>query len=349
MGADLSIDDGDYEPVLPEFTLDAIADRIKNGEAKKIVCMTGAGISVAAGIPDFRSPDTGLYAQLEAYDLPNPQAVFELGFFRQNPKPFFKLSKALFPSQYNPTPVHAFIALLKEKGVLHRVYSQNIDGLERIAGLTEEDVVECHGTYATARCLKCAKKYPSEFVRKQLFEDDVEVVSCTAKRKGSDEEDATCDGVVKPDIVFFGESLPTRFAAQSSPDLKAADLLIILGTSLTVMPFASLATYVGRDVPRLVINNVRVGEDLGLRDGKDNNYRDVFAGGDCQETVETFAEKLGWAEDFKKVKEKCGAKISPPPAPVQVPGLAKKGDDEVQQATEKLQHLKVSDEKVSNL
>ena len=105
-------------------TLEELCRRIKGGNYKKVIVMTGAGVSVAAGIPDFRTPGTGLYDNLKQYDLPNPQAVFELEFFRKNPKPFFTLAKQLYPGQYNPTAAHYFIKLLVEKGVLLRCYTQ---------------------------------------------------------------------------------------------------------------------------------------------------------------------------------------------------------------------------------
>ena len=87
--------------------------------------MVGAGISVSAGIPDFRTPGTGLYDNLQKYDLPHPTAVFELDYFRENPSPFYLLAKELYPGQYPPTPTHHFIHLLHKKGILLRCFSQN--------------------------------------------------------------------------------------------------------------------------------------------------------------------------------------------------------------------------------
>lgn len=79
---------------------------------------------IAAGIPDFRSPGSGLYHNLQKYKLPNPQAIFEIGFFRQNPKPFFTLAKELYPGTFKPTTCHYFIKLLNQKGLLLRHYTQ---------------------------------------------------------------------------------------------------------------------------------------------------------------------------------------------------------------------------------
>lgn len=93
--------------------------------------MVGAGISTPSGIPDFRSPRSGLYSNLQQYDLPYPEAIFELAFFSHNPKPFFTLAKELYLRNYRPNIIHYFLRLLHDKGLLLRLYTQNIDGLER--------------------------------------------------------------------------------------------------------------------------------------------------------------------------------------------------------------------------
>ena len=116
---------------------------------------------LAAGIPDFRSPKSGLYNNLQKYNLPHPQAIFEIDFFKKDPEPFFVLAKELLPEGFKPTPSHYFIRLLCEKGLLLRHYTQNVDTLERVAGLPQEKLVEAHGTFYTSRCLEC--KAPHEF------------------------------------------------------------------------------------------------------------------------------------------------------------------------------------------
>ena len=136
------------EPVLDTFDLEGVASKILSGSVKNIVVMAGAGwhmscsfsmhlidfwslgISVSAGIPDFRSPGTGLYDNLAKYNLPEPTAVFDINYFQQNPAPFYMLAKELFPGQYRPTPTHLFIRLLHDKGLLRRCFTQNIDSLE---------------------------------------------------------------------------------------------------------------------------------------------------------------------------------------------------------------------------
>eukprot|EP01027_Heterolobosea_sp_BB2_P009987 GEZU01014705.1.p1 GENE.GEZU01014705.1~~GEZU01014705.1.p1 ORF type:complete len:157 (-),score=12.88 GEZU01014705.1:16-486(-) len=135
--------------------------------------------------------------------------------------------------QAKPTPVHYFIRLLDEKGLLCRNYTQNIDTLERVAGVRDEKLVEAHGSFATAHCLNpvCNAEYSMEWVKEILFKD--QVPRCTV-----------CNSYVKPDIVFFGESLPERFFRLVLQDFPKCDLLIVIGTSLKVNPFASLVNRV---------------------------------------------------------------------------------------------------------
>ncbi|CAF1231677.1 unnamed protein product, partial [Rotaria sordida] len=112
-------------------SLDKLIESIKNGQYNKIVVIVGAGISTASGIPDFRTPGTGLYDNLQRYNIPYPEAIFELNYFNKNSNPFFHLAKELYPGKYFPNINHYFIRYLYENNILHRVYTQNIDGLER--------------------------------------------------------------------------------------------------------------------------------------------------------------------------------------------------------------------------
>lgn len=109
---------------------------------------TGAGISTSAGIPDFRSPETGLYANLARLNLPNPEAVFDISYFRTNPKPFYTLAQEMYPGKYRPTITHSFIYLLHRKGLLLKLFTQNIDCLEREAGVPSDMIIEAHGSFA---------------------------------------------------------------------------------------------------------------------------------------------------------------------------------------------------------
>ncbi|KAG7242710.1 hypothetical protein INR49_020085, partial [Caranx melampygus] len=150
-------------------TLEDIARNIREQQHKRVVVMAGAGISTPSGIPDFRSPGSGLYDNLQQYDLPYAEAIFEIGFFHRNPNPFFALAKELYPGNYQPNLTHYFVRLLHKKGQLLRMYTQNIDGLERLAGIPPEMLVEAHGTFSTATCTVCMRKYNGEDLRVEPF------------------------------------------------------------------------------------------------------------------------------------------------------------------------------------
>uniref|UniRef100_A0A8D2ZKH6 Deacetylase sirtuin-type domain-containing protein n=1 Tax=Scophthalmus maximus TaxID=52904 RepID=A0A8D2ZKH6_SCOMX len=198
-----------------QLTLEAVAKNISDRQHQRVVVMAGAGISTPSGIPDFRSPGSGLYDNLQEYHLPYAEAIFEIGFFHQNPKPFFALAKELYPGKYQPNVTHYFVRLLQQKGQLLRMYTQNIDGLERLAGIRPELLVEAHGTFATATYIIVSISHQSDVM------------------SGTVPQCPTCHGVVKPDIVFFGEELPPRFFKYLT-DFPLADLLIVIGTSLEV-------------------------------------------------------------------------------------------------------------------
>ncbi|XP_059704630.1 NAD-dependent protein deacetylase sirtuin-3, mitochondrial isoform X1 [Haemorhous mexicanus] len=148
-----------------KITLKDVAELLRKKECRRVVVMAGAGISTPSGIPDFRSPGSGLYSNLEQYDIPYPEAIFELGYFFVNPKPFFTLAKELYPGNYRPNSAHYFLRLLHDKGLLLRLYTQNIDGLERVAGIPPDRLVEAHGTFATATCTVCQRNFPGEDFR----------------------------------------------------------------------------------------------------------------------------------------------------------------------------------------
>lgn len=120
-------------------SLDELCRRLREGRYQKIIVMTGAGISVSSGIPDFRSPGTGLYAtlDLEKYQVESPQELFSAAFFRRNPSPFFACMKEMFCMRtYQPTVTHHFIKLLATKGLLHRCYTQVSGQPSQLAGVS---------------------------------------------------------------------------------------------------------------------------------------------------------------------------------------------------------------------
>lgn len=203
-----------------KLSLQDVATLIRAGACRRVLVMVGAGISTPSGIPDFRSPGSGRYSNLQEYDIPYPEAIFELPFFFHNPKPFLALAKKLYPGHYRPNVIHYFLRLLHDKGLLLRLYTQNIDGLERASGIPASKLVEAHGSFASATCTVCRRTSPGENFWADVLVDRVPRCS-------------VCTGIVKPDIVFFGEPLPQRFLLHVA-DFPMADVLLILGTSLQV-------------------------------------------------------------------------------------------------------------------
>uniref|UniRef100_A0A0G4FZR5 Deacetylase sirtuin-type domain-containing protein n=1 Tax=Chromera velia CCMP2878 TaxID=1169474 RepID=A0A0G4FZR5_9ALVE len=343
-----------------EVSVDALVEKIRRGDARKIMLMTGAGISCASGIPDFRTPGTGLYSQLERYALPYPEAIFDIDFFKDNPKPFCTLAKELFPGQFRPTKAHFFSSLLAKKGLLVRHYTQNIDNLERLAGVPGDLLVEAHGSFHDVHCTRCRSQFPIEWYREMVVSGEIptcdrrvarridpsseEALGAARRilRSGAGEGEAAeaplekivaCGGLIKPDIVFFGEGLPERFWRLQKEDFQSADVLIVMGTSLQVHPFAGLVRKARPECARLLINLEAAGRckeysdemrwdgmfgDMGgdgraeAEGGKrlprddgwfrfhlDDNYRDLFIQDTTESGIEILCHKLGWTEELE--------------------------------------------------
>ena len=235
---------------LNSLDIGGVAEHLKN--CKNVIVMSGAGISTKAGIPDFRSREFGLYNRLAKYNLPHPTAVFTLDYFKENPNAFYEIAHELYPvlDKARPTITHYFIKLLNDKGMLLRHYTQNVDGLDLLTGLPQDRLIEAHGHIRTGSCIKCNKSYEMDFLKEHVLKD--EVPQC-----------GVCKAWVKPDVVLFGEGLPSVFYSKI-PEFWKCDLLIILGTSLVVQPFASLAKRVPSQCPRLLINRDEVDSESGM-------------------------------------------------------------------------------------
>jgi NAD-dependent SIR2 family protein deacetylase len=262
-----------------------IVEQIKDGKIKNIIIISGAGISVNAGIPDFRSAN-GLYSLIgnnkDYAELSRPEDLFNILFFRKNPKPLYKFMKEFGSNKYKPTLTHQFIRLLSDKKILKTNYTQNIDGLEKLAGIPDDIVITAHGSMSNAKCIGCGKQY--------TFEKMMEAVNNDAILKCS-----KCESYVKPDIVFFGEQLPDIFHQRLNEDLNKSspcDLLIVIGTSLTVQPVCSIPVLLPKSCPQLYINKNKT----TIRDS------DVELLGDCDEIVLRLSEMLGWDKDLHPVK-----------------------------------------------
>lgn len=287
-----------------------IADHLKRFPDAKVIFMVGAGISTSCGIPDFRSPKTGLYHNLAKLDLPFAEAVFDVDYFEENPKPFYTLAQELYPGNFQPSSFHYLMKLFEEKNRLQRVYTQNIDTLEHQACIGSDYIIEAHGSFARNHCINCSKKFPQETFKSKLNPKG----KSTESSKSAEFDYARCDecdALVKPAIVFFGEGLPAEFFDTWEEDqqwlLEEKDknhLVLVAGTSLTVYPFASLPQEVPKTVARALINKDSVGD---FKDYPRKN--DIIFSGEADLAAELLAEELGWLSELQGlISSKVGAK-----------------------------------------
>jgi NAD-dependent deacetylase len=192
-------------------------------EAGSVVALTGAGISVPSGIPDFRSPGTGLWANV------NPMEVAHIDVFHREPERFWSFYGQRFATlgDKQPNGAHRALVELERCGLLDGVITQNIDMLHRKAGTRE--LVEVHGSIATCSCPCCGGEVSLVQARERLAADPDGVPRCAA-----------CGGPIKPDVVLFGELLPVAALERARALCEQADVLLCIGSSLEVHPVAGL-------------------------------------------------------------------------------------------------------------
>ncbi|KAF1841188.1 SIR2-domain-containing protein [Cucurbitaria berberidis CBS 394.84] len=302
-------------------TIDDAATLLR--ERKNIMVITGAGISTSLGIPDFRSKNTGFYSRLLQMGYDEPEQVFDIHNFDQDPRTFYALAGDIIPDLEKWTPTHEFIRLLQDKDKLLTNYTQNIDNVEAHAGIRKEKLIQCHGSWAMATCRKCKYKVPGEdifdSVRAQI---PAECKRCAeeiaaqqpgkkrkrasngsgSRKKRSSDEDSESDGaydipqpgIMKPDITFFGEALPNDFFDRlKDVDKDKVDLVIVMGTSMKVAPVSEIPNFLPRDVPQIYIS----------RDPIHHINFDINLLGDCDLVVAELARRAGWDLKHKMMPE----------------------------------------------
>ena len=221
-----------------EILADRVADLIVN--ARKVIVFTGAGHSTESGIPDFRGPD-GIW---ERYD---PEE-FTYQHFLSSPESRRKHWKLLMEGglvgNAEPNPAHYAVAELDGLGMLDCVITQNVDNLLQKAGVPASKVFELHGNMQWIVCLSCGQRYPFEQIKARLSSGEEEP-NCEA-----------CRGILKPDVVMFGEQLPEPVLREASLRSHGCDLFIVIGSSLVVYPAAYMPVYAINSGARLVIINL---------------------------------------------------------------------------------------------
>lgn len=202
--------------------IEALAELVDSAE--RVVALTGAGISVPSGIPDFRTPQSGIWAKVD------PMKVATIDAFHRDTRAFWEFYRPRFEmlADKRPNAAHLALAELEQRGKLEAVITQNIDRLHRAAGTRE--LIEVHGSVATSSCTSCGSSWPLAEVD-SLFgvEGQEGIAICT-----------TCAGKVKPDVVLFGEILPVDQIERARELSETADLMLCIGSSLEVFPAAGL-------------------------------------------------------------------------------------------------------------
>lgn len=190
--------------------------------AGSVVALTGAGISVPSGIPDFRSPGTGLWENVD------PMEVAHIEVFQRDPERFWSFYSQRFQTleDKRPNPAHEALASLERAGLLTALITQNIDRLHHRAGSRE--VIEVHGSIDNSVCLRCQASYPLAETRRRGARDPAGVPRCD------------CGYPLKPGVVLFGEYLPEAAMARAERLAAAADVMLCIGSSLEVYPVAGL-------------------------------------------------------------------------------------------------------------
>jgi NAD-dependent deacetylase len=207
-------------------------------EAECMVAFTGAGISTESGIPDYRSPG-GIWTKFRPIDFGDFIASAEAR--RETWRRKFASHETL--QKATPNAGHRALARLVEKGKMAAVVTQNIDGLHQASGMPDDKVIELHGNATYAACLDCRKRYELDWVR-EIFAIDERLPICTA-----------CGGIIKTATISFGQSMPEAEMERAREVTMAADLFIVLGSSLVVYPAAGFPIMAKRNGSRLVIVN----------------------------------------------------------------------------------------------
>jgi NAD-dependent deacetylase len=204
-------------------------------QAEYLVAFTGAGVSTLSGLPDFRGKN-GLYADPEAWK------IFDLETFASDPSVYYRGARGLLYGDHDLSSslIHHTLAEWQAAGRLKALITQNVDRLHQKAGST--DVIEVHGSPEVHRCVSCGRSFTYEEIALRV-------------RGGEEVPRCACAGAIKPDITFFGEALPEAAFARARQAAARADVMLVLGTSLTVHPAAGLPALCLRAGGRVVLVN----------------------------------------------------------------------------------------------
>jgi NAD-dependent deacetylase len=206
-------------------------------QARYGIALTGAGVSTPSGIPDFRSPDSGVWRHHDPFEVASIYA------FRQHPERFFEWIRPLAAQLHDaqPNAAHVALAQLEHDDVLHMIITQNIDGLHQRAGAAQ--VAEVHGHVREATCMRCYHVVKAD----QFMHDFIAT--------GNIPRCSSCAGILKPNVILFGEALPARALLSANQAVQRCDVLLIAGSSLEVAPVSELPQQAHRNGAKVIIVN----------------------------------------------------------------------------------------------
>jgi len=206
--------------------------------ARHTIALTGAGISTPSGIPDFRSPDSGLWERADPFE------VASIYSFRRRPQDFYDWIQPLTKLTLSalPNPAHTALAQLEQSGRLHGIITQNVDTLHNKAG--SSTVFEVHGHFREMTCLRCYAVYPSAAYL-DAFIDSGDIPTCDS-----------CGGILKPNVILIGEQLPVRVMNEAKKHTRQCDLMIVVGSSLEMAPAGDLPALAVETGAKLMIINL---------------------------------------------------------------------------------------------
>lgn len=298
--------------------MESVISSISSGLIKRIAIVSGAGISTNSGIPDFRSPG-GMYDTLRPELLTatedekremkhDPTTVVSWSLFRNNQFPYLEVRRPFIlgtaEQSWKATAAHYFIKLLNDKGILQRLYTQNIDGLDHQLEIEPNKIVNVHGTLASCKCEFCGTSMAPDTFRALVRSNIRNIYDAD----GSSDPSApavsshiNCPSCarpgLKPNTVLYGRSLPDTFwhcLHEDFPD--SVDLIIVIGTSLTVHPACDIVTHANEGTIRILINQEKVGTNLGMN--FEESGKDIFLSGNADEICIRLAAALDWLGDL---------------------------------------------------
>jgi NAD-dependent deacetylase len=230
-----------------------------------MIAFTGAGHSTPSGIPDFRSPNSGLW------EKDDPIAVASIWTFRTHPQSFYQWIQPLADTLLNavPNPAHIALAELEAKGYLRAVITQNIDSLHQKAGSGR--VLELHGHLREATCIRCYQSLPVDAHLQQIVREG-QLPRCT------------CGGVLKPNVILFGEQLPIRVLNEALREARGCDLILVAGSSLSVPPAS--------EIPYVAVDSGARAIMVNLQPTAFDQWADVTIHGDVAQVLPSIVEAL---------------------------------------------------------